>query len=140
MPAEDDHQRRGDLTLETLDTRVSALEEGYHDLRRQITDAANEVRANTRLTEEIHGEVGTLQDSMSAVHGAMFGLGGDDAGVKSKIDKVHKAYSDAERGLAFLNRVADTAARWTKPAAFIAAIFAAVIVYVKTGEWKWPTF
>lgn len=132
--------RRGDVTLETLDTRVSALEEGYHDLRRQITDTANEVRANTRLTEEIHGEVGTLQESMTAVHGAMFGLGGDDIGVKAKADKVHGVLSDAERGLAFLSRVADTGARWGKPIAYLVAIGTALGIWIKTGSFKWPTF
>jgi len=46
----DPRRRRFDvLSLETLDVRVSALEEG-------LGEAVREIQANTRLTEEIHGD------------------------------------------------------------------------------------
>lgn len=134
------------LTVNGLVTRVHVLEEGSA----QSTD---ELRANTRLTLQVHeavfgreekpglrDAVDDLKATANDVHGALFGLGGDDVGVKAKIDKVHSVYSDAERGFAFLNRLADTAARWSKPALYVGGLIGALVLYAKTGEWKWPTF
>lgn len=57
-------QRKDFLTLEALDTRVTALEGVMEDFKLQISDVGNEVRANTRLTEEIHSNTADLVEAI----------------------------------------------------------------------------
>lgn len=52
------------VTVETLDVRVTALEEGMHAVRRDMADAVREIQSNTRLTEEIQGSVETIVDAV----------------------------------------------------------------------------
>lgn len=45
------HQR-----IDALVPRIAAVEEWMEGFKLQMTDVSNEVQANTRLTEEIHGD------------------------------------------------------------------------------------
>lgn len=53
MPPENPsaHQR-----IDAILPRISALEGWMEDFKLQMTDVGNEVKANTTLTEEIHGD------------------------------------------------------------------------------------
>lgn len=44
------------VSLETLDLRVAALEDGMEEMRLQVSSAVSEIQASTALVEEIHGD------------------------------------------------------------------------------------
>lgn len=52
------------LSLETLDTRVTALEGVMESFQLQIVEVGREVKANTRLTEDIHGNTADLVEAI----------------------------------------------------------------------------
>lgn len=52
------------VSLETLDLRVTALEAGMESIRHDLTQTVSEIQANTRLTEEVHGNTAELIQAM----------------------------------------------------------------------------
>jgi hypothetical protein len=52
------------VTVETLDVRVTALEEGLHGVRKDMADVTREIQSNTALTEQIQGSVETIVDAV----------------------------------------------------------------------------
>jgi hypothetical protein len=55
------------VTLETLDTRVTALEEGYENVRLVLSTTVSELQSNTRLTEDVHGQSAAMVERMEAI-------------------------------------------------------------------------
>lgn len=55
-----ERRRRSDIEVQarigSLETRMDSAEEWLEGFKLQVTDVRNEVRANTALTEEIHGD------------------------------------------------------------------------------------
>ncbi len=55
------------VSLETLDQRVAALEEGMEAFRHDLGEAVREIQANTALTEDIHGDTADIVEVMSDI-------------------------------------------------------------------------
>lgn len=70
------------VTLETLDVRVTALEEGMHAVRKDMADAVREIQSNTALTEQIQGTVEELTEEHRSLKRDFAGLKSDVAAVK----------------------------------------------------------
>lgn len=119
-------RRRTDVNVEALAMRMSGLELRVETLEEQGRTANRELQANTKLTMQVHE--------------AIFGRGTDedDTGLAGKVKAVHDVFTDAKRGFAFLNGVADAGARWGKPIFWFVAICGAGLTYWKTGAWRWP--
>lgn len=60
MSPEDAHDR-----IEAILPRIDALEKWAESFKLQMTDVGNEVKANTRLTEEIHSNTHELIETMA---------------------------------------------------------------------------
>lgn len=58
-------RKHDEVSLETLDLRVMALEDGFEQMRDDIGGARREILANTRLVEEIHGNTADIVEVMS---------------------------------------------------------------------------
>lgn len=54
------HQR-----IDAMLPRIASLEQWAEGFKLQMTDVANEVKANTRLTEEVHGNTSELIETMA---------------------------------------------------------------------------
>lgn len=151
----DDHQfdrRKRDVNVQALADRVTGLEgrvEGLElatkDNSRELHLNSSELKANTQLTKQVHEAVFGREDAIGVfgqtqqLHAAVFGREGEEEdGMRAKVKEVHGFFSDAKRGFAMLNRVADTVTRWGKPIVYVLAVGTALGVLVKTGEWKWP--
>lgn len=67
-PAQFHDRRRDDGTaherLDALVTRMDAVERWMEGFKLQMTEVGAEVKANTRLTEEIHGDTKDLVEAM----------------------------------------------------------------------------
>jgi hypothetical protein len=59
--------RRGPVSLESLDTRVTALEGLVETVRLDMANAVREIQANTALTEDIHGNTADIVEVMQDV-------------------------------------------------------------------------
>lgn len=119
-------RRQSDANVASLATRIGCLESRVEVIELQGSENRMELRANTRIC--------------SQVHEALFGRDTDEepGGLQAKVREVHGVFKDAQRGLAMLSKVADTGARLGKPVAYLAMVSGALIVFVKTGTWKWP--
>lgn len=126
-------RRSTDLNVAALTLRMKGLEGRIEVLEQQATDHGRELRANTEMTK-----LGLTK--AERVEEAIFGRDDDedDVGVKGKVKEMHDVFTDAKRGLAFLNRIADVGARWGKPVAYLAAVITAIVVWWKTGEFHLP--
>lgn len=111
-------RRRSDYpTLETLDLRVTALEDGMENIRLQMTDAAKEIKANTRLTEDIHGKAEEMYEIFDATrNGFRMIQGVGNLGV----------------------RVLEFGGKIAKPLVWIVAAGAGIFAYLKTGHFTIP--
>jgi len=52
--------------LDSLELRVTAIEEGMQVIRLEMKHAASELQENTFLTEEIHGNTQTIIEAVKA--------------------------------------------------------------------------
>jgi hypothetical protein len=50
--------------IDSLVMRVNALEQWMEDFKLKWADTVNEIKANTRLTEEIHGDTKDIIDAV----------------------------------------------------------------------------
>lgn len=130
------------VTLETLDTRVAALEDGYEMIRHTLANTVNELRAATALVEDVHGAVFDeergLARSMGKVREAVFGDPDDekDHGLQGKVTEVHDIVTDAKRVIRLANAVADVLT--SKPVLIVFGVGTAILAYMKTGTWTLP--
>ena len=65
-------RRKSDATaherIDALLTRMDSVEKWMEAFKLQMTDVGNEVKANTRLTEEIHGDTKDIIEAMRWVN------------------------------------------------------------------------
>lgn len=103
--------------IDVLATRVDAVEQWMEGFKLQMTDVGNEVKANTRLTEEIHGR-------------------------NEEMYEIFDATRNGFRVIAALGNVClrsiEACGRLAKPLFWTAAVAAALWAWWKTGTFIWP--
>lgn len=110
--------------IESIETRLRSVEEWMEGFKLQMTDVGNEVKANTRLTEETHGRTEEVYEFLRPARNFFRALGAIGNGAM-RIGRVFMV------AIEFLGRIA-------KPAFWIAAIGAASWAWWKTGTWAMP--
>jgi hypothetical protein len=151
MAAGEERRHDDAATIDGLALRVMGLESRMENVElNQRLIASNqeratvELRANTGLTKQIHEGLYGREDSpglastVEDMRQGLYGHGGDDKGMKGKVEDMHDIFDEARSGLRFVGRVADGLTKVAKPFAFIAAFFGAAFIYAKTGVFKWP--
>jgi hypothetical protein len=126
-------RRRSDTNVAALASRVGALEGRMESVEYEQRAANRELAANTAVTRVTAGQVERITRVLNGEDDDEH-----DNGLRGKVDEMHEVFSDARRGFSLLNSVADGIAKVTKPVGYIAALGAAIMLYAKTGEFKWP--
>lgn len=139
MAIQEDHsfdRRAGDVNVQALTTRMTALEGRVDSLEQSTRDNTSELRANTVLTQQVHE--------------AMFGKDSIEGAGKGVQQLVGEMYEIVETGKSFFRwidkaasgagRTSDWISRTLKRFWWVIAIAMAVGTYLKTGKWELPVW
>jgi hypothetical protein len=110
--------------LAGLKTRVKSVEEWMEAFKLQMTNAVNEIQANTAITEQTQGRTEEIYDFLAPARNFFRALGA----ISNFGLRVGKGFV---RVLEFLGRL-------STPVAWIVALCIAAIAYMKTGHWEMP--
>lgn len=113
-----------DERINALDTRLRSVEGWMESFKVQMTDVGNEVKANTRLTEETHGRSEEMYEFLLPARNFFKAIGVLGNGL-------------VRVGRWFLFTV-EFLGRLAKPVFWIIAICIAGFTYFKTGSWHMP--
>lgn len=110
-------RRYSDVNWLSLSQRMGALEGRVEVLEKNTRDNNRELKANTELTEQIHGQTAEMYEIFEPARNGFRMIG-----------------AIGNFGL----KCIETGGKVAKPLVWIVALGAACLAWYKTGTWTWP--